>query len=190
MNQALLAYLHNATWVTYLVAFMLSSYFIAVFWVFIYRFFYLSQKLNAEKDAVEYLLLGHQTSSKNSYLSKCEGIKSFSEKAMNACMLAATKDVTIGLSLLSIVASTSPFVGLFGTVVSILDSFAKMGMEGGASIQLIAPSISEALVSTALGILVAVPAYAFHIVLKRRAFEIISYVKMQSEIILSTDYES
>lgn len=185
MNSAFLAYIHNATWATYLVAFFLSSYFVAVFWVFLYRFFYLSEKLNIEKESVEYLLSDFKTSAKGSYFERCEGFGNVNERSLNACMLAATKDVTSGLSLLSIIASTSPFVGLFGTVVSILDSFAKMGIEGGANVQAIAPSISEALVSTAFGILVAIPAFAFHIVLKRKGFEIINYLKMQIEIKLS-----
>ncbi len=185
MNGAFLAYLHNATWATYLVALLLSSYFLAVFWVFFYRFFYLSEKLAIEKESVEYLLTDFKSSAKGSYFEKCEAFGKINERSLNACMLAATKDVTTGLSLLSIIASTSPFVGLFGTVVSILESFARMGLEGGANIQAIAPSISEALVSTAFGILVAIPAFAFHIILKRKSFEIINYLKMQSEIKLS-----
>jgi len=180
-----MAYIHNATWATYLVAFMLSLYFISIFWVFIYRYFYLTEKLTIEKEAVEYLLSDFKGNAKGSYLEKCEAFGKVNERSIRACMLAATKDVTTGLSLLSIVASTSPFIGLFGTVVSILESFAKMGIEGGANVQAIAPSISEALVSTAFGILVAIPAFAFHIILKRRGFEIINYINMQSEIILS-----
>lgn len=185
MNGAFVAYLHNATWATYLVASTLSAYFIAVLWVFIYRYFYLSEKLTIEKESVEYLLSDMKSKAKGSYLEKCDGFGKLNERSIRACILAATKDVTTGLSLLSIVASTSPFVGLFGTVVSILDSFAKMGLDGAANVQSIAPSISEALVSTAFGILVAIPAFAFHIVLKRKAFEIINYINMQSEIILS-----
>jgi biopolymer transport protein ExbB/TolQ len=185
MNGAFFAYLHNATWPTYLVAFTLSAYFISVMWVYLYRYFYLSEKLAIEKESVEYLLSDMGSKAKGSYLEKCNAFGKLNERSLKACMLAATKDVTYGLSLLSIVASTSPFVGLFGTVVSILDSFAKMGMEGAANVQSIAPSISEALVSTAFGILVAIPAFAFHIVLKRKGFEIINYINMQSEIILS-----
>lgn len=56
-----------------------------------------------------------------------------------------------GLTWLSVVASTSPFIGLFGTVVAILETFAKMG-GGDAGLSLIAPAISEALVAIGAGI--------------------------------------
>jgi biopolymer transport protein TolQ len=59
---------------------------------------------------------------------------------------------------LATIAATSPFVGLFGTVVGIIDAFHGLGTAGGATLKAVAPGISEALVTTAAGLFVAVPA--------------------------------
>jgi biopolymer transport protein ExbB len=63
-----------------------------------------------------------------------------------------------GLSGLANIASTAPFIGIFGTVVGILNAFKGCGMAKAACIAATAGAISEALVTTALGLLVAVPA--------------------------------
>lgn len=55
-------------------------------------------------------------------------------------------------------ANTAPFIGLFGTVWGIMHSFHSIGLEGKASLATVAPGISEALVATAIGLFVAVPA--------------------------------
>ena len=62
------------------------------------------------------------------------------------------------LSLLATTANTAPFIGLFGTVWGIMNSFHSIGMLKTASLATVAPGISEALVATAIGLLVAVPA--------------------------------
>jgi biopolymer transport protein TolQ len=59
---------------------------------------------------------------------------------------------------LATIASVSPFVGLFGTVVGIIDSFHGLGTAGTATLRAVAPGISEALITTAAGLFVAVPA--------------------------------
>ncbi len=59
---------------------------------------------------------------------------------------------------LATIASVSPFVGLFGTVMGIIDAFHGLGMEGAATLRAVAPGISEALITTAAGLFVAVPA--------------------------------
>jgi biopolymer transport protein TolQ len=63
---------------------------------------------------------------------------------------------------LATVASISPFVGLFGTVWGIIDSFSALGLAGSASLRAVAPGISEALVATALGLGAAIPAAIFY----------------------------
>ncbi len=98
-------------------------------------------------------------------------------------MFAATKDATKGLSVLSVVASTSPFIGLFGTVVSILDTFDKIGGAGGMN--MIAAGVSDALIATAGGIFVAIFAYTYHQILKRRAFDLTGYIRMQRDAVLA-----
>lgn len=62
------------------------------------------------------------------------------------------------LSLLATTANTAPFIGLFGTVWGIMNSFHSIGLSKSASLATVAPGISEALVATAIGLAVAVPA--------------------------------
>ncbi len=63
-----------------------------------------------------------------------------------------------GLSFLSTVASTSPFIGLFGTVWGVMNAFSGLAQLSQVSINAVAPGISEALVATALGLFAAIPA--------------------------------
>ncbi|MGJ3522355.1 MotA/TolQ/ExbB proton channel family protein [Nitratidesulfovibrio sp. D1] len=62
------------------------------------------------------------------------------------------------LSLLASVANTAPFIGLFGTVWGIMHSFHNIGTEKSAALATVAPGISEALIATAVGLFVAIPA--------------------------------
>lgn len=62
------------------------------------------------------------------------------------------------LSLLATTANTAPFIGLFGTVWGIMTSFHSIGMQKSASLATVAPGISEALIATAMGLAVAIPA--------------------------------
>jgi biopolymer transport protein TolQ len=63
-----------------------------------------------------------------------------------------------GLTFLATVASAAPFIGLFGTVVGIINTFQGIGMAGNASLAVVGPGIAEALVATAVGLLAAIPA--------------------------------
>lgn len=62
------------------------------------------------------------------------------------------------LTWLATIAATSPFVGLFGTVMGVVDAFHGLGTAGSATLRAVAPGISEALITTAAGLFVAVPA--------------------------------
>ncbi|HEX4031195.1 MAG TPA: MotA/TolQ/ExbB proton channel family protein [Terracidiphilus sp.] len=62
------------------------------------------------------------------------------------------------LTWLATIASTSPFVGLFGTVMGIVDAFLGLGTAGSATLAAVGPGIAEALITTAAGLFVAVPA--------------------------------
>lgn len=62
------------------------------------------------------------------------------------------------LSFLATTGSTGPFIGLFGTVWGIMGAFQKIGATGMASLAVVAPGISEALIATAIGLLAAIPA--------------------------------
>ena len=59
---------------------------------------------------------------------------------------------------LATIGATSPFVGLFGTVMGVVDAFSGLGTAGAATLRAVAPGISEALITTAAGLFVAVPA--------------------------------
>ena len=59
---------------------------------------------------------------------------------------------------LATIAATSPFIGLFGTVMGVVDAFQGLGTAGAATLRAVAPGISEALITTAAGLFVAVPA--------------------------------
>ena len=64
-----------------------------------------------------------------------------------------------GLSSLAIVATASPFVGLFGTVWGIMHAFQSIALQKNTSLAVVAPSIAEALFTTAVGLAAAIPAY-------------------------------
>jgi len=64
-----------------------------------------------------------------------------------------------GLSVLAIVATASPFIGLFGTVWGIMHAFQAIALEKNTSLAVVAPSIAEALFATAIGLVAAIPAY-------------------------------
>lgn len=66
------------------------------------------------------------------------------------------------LTWLASTGSTAPFIGLFGTVWGLMNSFHKIGSMGSASLAVVAPGISEALVATAVGLFAAIPATLFY----------------------------
>lgn len=66
------------------------------------------------------------------------------------------------LSFLATVGSASPFIGLFGTVIGIINAFTGIGATGSASLAVVAPGIAEALIATAVGLFAAIPATVFY----------------------------
>jgi biopolymer transport protein ExbB len=81
---------------------------------------------------------------------------------------AISAKLSTGLALLATVGSTAPFVGLFGTVVGIYRALIRIGASGQASIDAVAGPVGEALIMTALGLAVAVPAVMQYNWLMRR----------------------
>ncbi len=77
--------------------------------------------------------------------------------AQTACSEALSR-LELRLTWLATIASTSTFIGLFGTVMGVVDAFHGLGTAGTATLRAVAPGISEALITTAAGIFVAVPA--------------------------------
>lgn len=78
--------------------------------------------------------------------------------ALNRSVGAINSKLTEGLAVLATVGSIAPFIGLFGTVVGIYRALVKIGAAGQASIDAVAGPVGEALIMTALGLIVAVPA--------------------------------
>ncbi len=164
---------------------LLAVYFFILNWVFFYRYFSISSWLQTESNSLESLLMGGSTVNENSFLNNFIKTSNIvSKEVLALAMLAATKEATKGLSILSVFASTTPFIGLFGTVISILDTFTHIGQTTG-SMSVIASGVSDALIATAGGIFVAIFAYTFHQILKRKSFELISFLQMQSDAILA-----
>ena len=186
MIDIILSYFSRSTFITIFVLSWLSFYFILTFTILISRFVGLSSWHKKEEKALESLLMGARIS--NTVLKKVASGKITKEK-LAVSLSMSERDSTSGLTWLSIIASTSPFIGLFGTVVSILDTFSKMGA-GNASIATIAPAISEALVATGAGIFVAIPAYTFHLLIRRKSYEIMSIIGRTAEILLYMSNEN
>jgi biopolymer transport protein TolQ len=87
------------------------------------------------------------------------------ESLSRSLIRAATVEVTRlerRLSFLATTATVTPFIGLFGTVVGIMNAFADIGHMGSANLAVVAPGISEALVTTAAGLGAAIPAAIFY----------------------------
>lgn len=83
-------------------------------------------------------------------------------KSIERAIQTETLDLRRGLSALATIANTAPFVGLFGTVFGIINSFKSMAANESGGLTAVAGGISEALVTTAFGLFVAVPAVWFY----------------------------
>jgi biopolymer transport protein TolQ len=83
------------------------------------------------------------------------------KRAVRKAQFLASDRLAASVSLLATTGSATPFIGLFGTVWGIMTSFQNIGERGSASLAVVAPGISEALVATAAGLAVAIPAVIF-----------------------------
>ena len=80
------------------------------------------------------------------------------QRVMRVALSREMDDLETHLSFLATVGSTSPYVGLFGTVWGIMNSFRGLGTATQATLQMVAPGIAEALIATAMGLFAAIPA--------------------------------
>jgi len=87
-----------------------------------------------------------------------EAVKDSIQRALRRAIASEITRVERAVPFLATTGNTSPFIGLFGTVWGIMDSFHKIGLTGSASLTTVAPGISEALVATAVGLFAAIPA--------------------------------
>ena len=81
------------------------------------------------------------------------------DRTLDTIIARESARVEAGLGALAIVATASPFVGLFGTVWGIMRSFQAIAIQKNTSLAIVAPSIAEALFATAVGLAAAIPAY-------------------------------
>lgn len=105
------------------------------------------------------------------------------ERELRKAMDIEVANLESRLTLLATTGSTGPFIGLFGTVWGIMSSFHKIGQTGSASLAVVAPGISEALITTAIGLAAAIPAVVLY-------NHFISEIKKQEMILnnFSTDF--
>jgi biopolymer transport protein ExbB/TolQ len=187
MLEILQSYFDKSSTITIFVLSILSIYLIITLWIFIYRYFALNQLINIEAHSVEKLYMGRTKSvdEKSSLFSYINRVLIPNQAIFSVAKNSAVKSATSGLTGLAIIASTSPFIGLFGTVISILETFSNLSSQKGSSIAIVAPAISEALVATAGGIFVATFAYSFHLILKRKAYEFAVLLDSQADLILA-----
>jgi biopolymer transport protein TolQ len=97
---------------------------------------------------------GHENGSLYATLGGSENVKRALRRAITAEIVKMTQMVPF----LATTGNTTPFIGLFGTVWGIMNSFHGIGLKGSASLAVVAPGISEALVATATGLAAAIPA--------------------------------
>jgi len=81
-----------------------------------------------------------------------------SRRAMRVAQMRETDRLEESLATLATIGSTSPYVGLFGTVWGIMNSFRGLGNVQSATLAMVAPGIAEALIATAMGLFAAIPA--------------------------------
>ena len=85
-----------------------------------------------------------------------------SGRAMRVALNRDLDGLEVHLSFLATVGSTSPYIGLFGTVWGIMNAFSAIGATSNATLAMVAPGISEALVATAIGLFAAIPGVIFY----------------------------
>jgi len=90
------------------------------------------------------------------------GINNRIEKAMSITIMRETDGLERQLGFLATVGSTAPFIGLFGTVWGIMNSFTAIAAHNNTTLAVVAPGIAEALFATAMGLLAAIPAVIFY----------------------------
>ncbi|HBJ75223.1 MAG TPA: protein TolQ [Syntrophaceae bacterium] len=84
------------------------------------------------------------------------------QRALNRASSTEMTKLESALGFLATTGSASPFIGLFGTIWGIMETFKSIGARGSATLAVVAPGISEALIATAAGLAAAIPAVIFY----------------------------
>lgn len=90
------------------------------------------------------------------------GAQSRIDRSMDVAIAKEAEKLQRGLGVLATVGSTAPFIGLFGTVWGIMNSFIGIAEQQNSNLAVVAPGIAEALLATGLGLLAAIPAVIFY----------------------------
>jgi biopolymer transport protein TolQ len=90
------------------------------------------------------------------------GATSRIDRSMDVAIAKEAEKLEKGLSILATVGSTAPFIGLFGTVIGIMNAFIEIAEQQNTNLAVVAPGIAEALLATGLGLLAAIPAVVFY----------------------------
>ncbi|MCL4143117.1 UNVERIFIED_CONTAM: hypothetical protein GTU68_050857 [Idotea baltica] len=102
------------------------------------------------------------------------GAQSRIDRSMDVAINKEAEALQKGLPILATVGSTAPFVGLFGTVMGIMNAFIEIAEQQNTNLAVVAPGIAEALLATGLGLLAAIPAVIFYNKLSADSERIIS----------------
>ena len=119
------------------------------------------QALTIEDSPIKYVFLEAVDEIEKSNQGTRKDVDSLSfrlEKTMDAAIDFQTEKLSEYFSYLATIGSTTPFIGLFGTVWGIMNSFQSIAISRNTSLAVVAPGIAEALFATALGLLAAIPA--------------------------------
>jgi len=96
------------------------------------------------------------------------------DRNMDVAIAKETERLQRGLTVLATVGSAAPFIGLFGTVIGIMNSFIEIAEQQNTNLAVVAPGIAEALLATGLGLMAAIPAVIYYNMLSRDADSITS----------------
>ncbi|MDA8388396.1 MAG: MotA/TolQ/ExbB proton channel family protein [Nitrospiraceae bacterium] len=109
-------------------------------------------------------------------------------RAIDRQEVTETEKIEKYVHFLATTGSTTPFIGLFGTVWGIMTAFRGMGLQGSASLAVVAPGIAEALITTAFGLVAAIPAviaYNYYLGRTRRAIQQMESATPEIEALLT-----
>jgi biopolymer transport protein TolQ len=109
---------------------------------------------------------------KNVKQSEVHNKLSFVKENMEVMIDRELQNAKKNTAILATIGSVSPYIGLFGTVWGIMNSFIAIGQAKQATLEFVAPGIAEALIATAIGLFAAIPAYIFYNVISNKLDEI------------------
>lgn len=106
------------------------------------------------------------------------------EEQMGATVLAAKSRMEKGLTVLGTLGNNTPFIGLFGTIIGIIQAFNNLATATTSGPEVVMASISEALVATAVGLMVAIPAVIAYNLFTRKIKTLLTQAETTSRVVL------